>query len=94
MKLKKIYQLGIIQITILKHIGSKNDPKIAQNVECHQGINFKEEEVERSFNGWRRIFHMIDYEKYLKCQDCKDSGLYCKKHRKEVEAILQEQSNS
>ena len=37
---------------------------------------------------------MIDFEKYLKCQDCKDSGLYCKKHREEVEKILEEQVNS
>jgi|SaaInlV_135m_DNA_2_1039731.scaffolds.fasta_scaffold197128_1 hypothetical protein len=31
---------------------------------------------------------MIDYYKYLKCQECKDSGLYCKSHRIEVDAIL------
>jgi len=31
---------------------------------------------------------MIDYYKYLKCQACKDSGLYCPPHRKEVEEIL------
>jgi len=31
---------------------------------------------------------MINYHKYLKCQECKDSGLYCKPHRIEVDAIL------
>jgi len=31
---------------------------------------------------------MIDYYKYLKCQECKDSGLYCKTHRIEVDTIL------
>ena len=27
----------------------------------------------------------IDYRKYLNCHDCKKVGLYCKKHRMEVE---------
>ena len=31
---------------------------------------------------------MIDYYKYLKCPECKDTGLYCKPHRIEVEEIL------
>ena len=31
---------------------------------------------------------MIDYYKYLKCPACVDAGLYCKPHRKEVETIL------
>ena len=30
----------------------------------------------------------IDFYKYLKCPDCKDVGLYCEPHRKEVEKIL------
>ncbi|MCE2505577.1 MAG: hypothetical protein J4F36_03695 [Nitrosopumilaceae archaeon] len=38
---------------------------------------------------------MIDYYKYLKCPKCKESGLYCITHRKEVEQILEnEQANS
>jgi len=39
---------------------------------------------------------MIDYYKYLKCPKCKESGLYCNVHRKEVEIILEkdEQVNS
>lgn len=37
---------------------------------------------------------MIDYYKYLKCPDCKDSGLYCKSHRDEVEKILEQQVNN
>ena len=31
---------------------------------------------------------MDDYSKYLHCQDCQESGLYCSKHRIEVEAGL------
>jgi len=31
---------------------------------------------------------MDDYSKYLHCQDCQESGLYCIKHRIEVEATL------
>jgi hypothetical protein len=33
---------------------------------------------------------MIDFYKYLKCPNCKESGLYCPTHRKEVEKILEE----
>ncbi len=33
-------------------------------------------------------FENIDYTKYLNCQACKDSGLYCPKHRVEVENML------
>jgi len=31
---------------------------------------------------------MDDYSKYLHCPDCQESGLYCSKHRIEVEAAL------
>ena len=31
---------------------------------------------------------LIDYEKYLRCPDCKKKGLYCQKHKVEVEEIL------
>jgi len=34
------------------------------------------------------IFNMIDFNKYLSCPDCRESGLYCPKHRIEVEEIL------
>ena len=30
----------------------------------------------------------MDYSKYLQCQDCQESGLYCSKHRREVKSIL------
>jgi len=30
----------------------------------------------------------MDYSKYLHCLDCQESGLYCSKHRMEVEAAL------
>jgi hypothetical protein len=30
----------------------------------------------------------MDYSKYLHCLDCQESGLYCSKHRIEVEAAL------
>jgi len=33
---------------------------------------------------------MINFYKYLKCPDCQESGLYCKKHKGEVEKILAE----
>lgn len=36
--------------------------------------------------------NLIDYEKYLRCPDCKKSGLYCSKHKAEVEKILSEGS--
>ncbi|MCV0410512.1 hypothetical protein [Nitrosopumilus sp.] len=35
-----------------------------------------------------KVIEMIDYEKYLKCPDCRNAGLYCKPHREEVETIL------
>ena len=31
---------------------------------------------------------MIDYYKYLKCPECKDTRLYCKPHRIEVTQFL------
>ncbi len=31
---------------------------------------------------------MIDFTKYLQCPDCRASGLYCVKHREEVEKKL------
>ena len=37
---------------------------------------------------------MINFYKYLKCPDCKDVGLYCKLHRKEVESILHNQTQN
>lgn len=30
----------------------------------------------------------IRFSKYLNCQACKESGLYCDEHKKEVEKIL------
>ncbi|MDH5569704.1 MAG: hypothetical protein OEX98_07955 [Nitrosopumilus sp.] len=30
----------------------------------------------------------MDYSKYLHCPNCQESGLYCSKHRREVEAAL------
>ena len=30
----------------------------------------------------------MDYSKYLQCHDCQESGLYCIKHRVDVEAGL------
>ena len=30
----------------------------------------------------------IDYRKYLNCPACKDVGLYCSEHRKEIELII------
>jgi len=30
----------------------------------------------------------MDYSKYLHCLDCQKSGLYCSKHRREVESTL------
>ena len=33
----------------------------------------------------------MDYTKYLDCEDCKESGLYCHLHRKEVEHELKKQ---
>jgi len=30
----------------------------------------------------------MDYSKYLHCLDCQKSGLYCNKHRREVETVL------
>jgi len=32
--------------------------------------------------------YVIDYYKYLQCPKCKESGLYCKPHRLEVDNIL------
>jgi hypothetical protein len=34
------------------------------------------------------LFEIIDYYKYLKCQECRKIGLYCLPHRLEVEKIL------
>ena len=33
----------------------------------------------------------MDYAKYLNCHNCRDTGLYCKKHRREVELKLKKQ---
>jgi len=33
----------------------------------------------------------MDYTKYLNCHDCRYAGLYCKKHRREVELKLKKQ---
>jgi hypothetical protein len=33
---------------------------------------------------------MINFHKYLRCSACQESGLYCKKHKGEVEKILEE----
>ncbi len=33
----------------------------------------------------------MDYTKYLNCRNCKDVGLYCKKHKREVEIKLKKQ---
>ncbi|HET6517558.1 MAG TPA: hypothetical protein VFG25_04980 [Nitrosopumilaceae archaeon] len=32
----------------------------------------------------------IDFEKYLNCKSCQEAGVYCSKHRKEVEQILKQ----
>jgi len=50
--------------------------------------------IERSFNERAIFCCMIDFYKYLACPACKDSGLYCIVHRKEVEQILAEKDNS
>ena len=34
------------------------------------------------------IASMIDFYKYLNCHECRATGLYCKKHRVEVEKKL------
>lgn len=39
---------------------------------------------------FRICLDLINYIKYLNCPDCKDSGLYCREHRIEVEKILEE----
>ncbi|WP_420545533.1 hypothetical protein [Nitrosopumilus sp.] len=36
----------------------------------------------------------MDYSKYLQCPDCQESGLYCVKHRREVEANLRKREIS
>ncbi len=47
--------------------------------------------VERSImNDFRICLDLINFIKYLNCPDCKDSGLYCREHRIEVEKILEE----
>ena len=42
---------------------------------------------EMSITAWSFSWYM-DYSKYLQCPDCQESGLYCNKHRIEVEAGL------
>ena len=37
---------------------------------------------------------LIDYRKYLNCPACKDVGLYCSEHRKEVEMIVVSKSQT
>jgi len=34
-------------------------------------------------------FEMIDFYKYLNCDECRESGLYCTEHREEVTQILE-----
>ena len=34
------------------------------------------------------MIRMIDFSKYLNCNDCRIIGLYCEKHRAEVEKKL------
>ncbi len=47
--------------------------------------------VERSImNDFRICLDLINFIKYFNCPDCKDSGLYCREHRIEVEKILEE----
>jgi len=36
----------------------------------------------------------MDYSKYLHCPDCRESGLYCNKHRREVETTLRKRELS
>lgn len=51
----------------------------------------KHDSVERSImNDFRICLDLINFIKYLNCPDCKDSGLYCREHRIEVEKILEE----
>jgi len=51
----------------------------------------KHDSVERSIMiDFRICFDLINFIKYLNCQDCKDSGLYCREHRIEIEKILEE----
>ena len=33
----------------------------------------------------------MDYTKYLDCNDCREVGLYCLKHRREIELKLKKQ---
>jgi len=50
----------------------------------------KYDSVERSImNDFRIFLDLINFIKYLNCPDCKDSGLYCREHRIEVEKILE-----
>ncbi len=35
-----------------------------------------------------KIEHVIDYDKYLNCPDCKAIQFYCSPHKKEVDKIL------
>lgn len=32
---------------------------------------------------------MVDFYKYLNCPDCREAGLYCPEHKKEVEEQLE-----
>ena len=51
--------------------------------------------VERSIiTSYRFCLELIDFIKYLNCPDCIESGLYCSKHKVEVEKILQETENN
>jgi len=49
------------------------------------------ETIEISFIDDLGFYSMIDYYKYLKCPKCKESGLYCYPHRKEVDKILEKE---
>ncbi len=47
--------------------------------------------AEKWWNGVNSLefdIESIDYRKYLNCPACKDVGLYCSEHRKEVELII------
>ncbi len=40
----------------------------------------------KAYNGLlENDFLLIDFDKYLNCPDCRRVGLYCAKHRMEVE---------
>ena len=38
----------------------------------------------------KEMHKLIDFYKYLNCTSCRRIGLYCTKHREEVEKLLEE----